>query len=159
MERSLSRVKVLQGEGRPPLISSLIAIRRIGTCRFKHSPYGEPPSERLQLGQRASCALPQRGDRNRCDTVCPRRPSRRDGRAPARPQAFPHCLAARLARCRRSGNRRADMRPETRDLAGGHETLRQVEIEAVPMARPQGRQSLDVSCLARFQCLAVSMSR
>ena len=27
------------------------------------------------------------------------------------------------------------------------ETLRQVEIEAVPMARPQGRQSLNVSCL------------
>ena len=52
-----------------------------------------------------------------------------------------------MARCRRSGNRRADMRPEIRDLAGGHETLRQVGIEAVPMARPQGRQSLNVSCL------------
>ena len=51
------------------------------------------------------------------------------------------------------------MRPETRDPAGGHETLRHLEIAAMPMARPQGRQSLNVSCLTRSQCLAVSMSR
>ena len=38
--------------------------------------------------------------------------------------ATTHCLAARWTRRWRSGNRRADMRPETRDLAGGHETLR-----------------------------------
>ena len=54
-------------------------------------------------------------------------------------------VAARLVRCWRSGNRRADMRPET--WWGDMETLRQVEIEAMPMARPQGRQSLNVSCL------------
>ena len=64
----------------------------------------------------------------------------------------------RQSRHRRSGNRRADMRPETRDPAGGHETLRHLEIAAMPMARPQGRQSLNVSCLTRSQCLAVSMS-
>ena len=65
---------------------------------------------------------------------------------------------ARWARHRRSGNRRADMRHETRDLPGGRETLRQVEIAVRPMARPQGRQSLNVSRLTRSQCLAVSMS-
>ncbi len=74
----------------------------------------------------------------------------------SRPQAFPQCLAARLARCRRSGNRRADMRPETRDLAGGHETLRQVEIEAAPMARPQGRQCLMSHPVSMSRCLNVS---
>ena len=71
---------------------------------------------------------------------------------------FTPCHAARSARHRRSGNWRADMRPETRDPAGGHETLRHLEIAAMPMARPQGRQSLNVSCLTRSQCLAVSMS-
>ena len=103
--------------------------------------------------------MPLRGNRHCCATVCPRAPLSSRGSRSARPQAFPQCLAARLARCWRSGNQRADMRPETRDLAGGHETLRQVEIDAVPMARPQGRQSLNVSCLTRSQCLAVSMSR
>ena len=36
--------------------------------------------------------------------------------------ALPLAPAARSARRWRSGNRRADMRPETRDLPGGHET-------------------------------------
>ena len=40
------------------------------------------------------------------------------------PLTTTHCLAARRPRHRRSGDRRADMRPETRDLAEGHETLR-----------------------------------
>ena len=57
-------------------------------------------------------------------------------------------LAARWTRRWRSGNRRADMRPETRDLPGGHETLRQVEIagnaNGAP-ARPPKSQCLNVS--------------
>ena len=91
------------------------------------------------LGQRASCALPLRGARNRCATVSPPAPLSPGGSRSCATASFPHCLAARLVRCWRSGNRRADMRPETRDLAGGHETLRPpVEGYANgPPVRPQ----------------------
>ena len=44
---------------------------------------------------------------------------------------------------------------------GRHETLRLVEIEAMPMARPQGRQSLNVSrshLVSMSRCLNVSAS-
>ena len=70
-----------------------------------------------------------------------------------------HRLCRARDRRRRGGRGRADVGPKTRDLAGGHETLRQVEFAAMPMAHPQGRQCLNVSCLTRSQCLAVSMSR
>ena len=56
---------------------------------------------------------------------------------------------------------RGDMRHETRDLPGGRETVRQVEIAARPMARPQGRQSLNVSLshpISMSRCLNVSAS-
>ncbi len=47
-----------------------------------------------------------------------------------------HCPAARWTRRWQSGHRRADMRPETRDLPGGHETLRPPVGEAAPGACP-----------------------
>ena len=74
----------------------------------------------------------------------------------------------------RGGRGRADMRPETRDLPGRHETLRPpaggprsvaAAWEGRAPSRPhgraalrRGRQSLNVSCLRSSQCLIVSMS-
>ena len=57
-------------------------------------------------------------------------------------------LAARLPRRWRSGNRRADMRHETRDLAGGHETLRLVTPRS--FVCPCNR---DILCNSRRDCL------
>ena len=61
---------------------------------------------------------------------------------------FTPCHAARLDRRWRSGNRRADMRHETRDLAGGHETLRLVTPRS--FVCPCNR---DILCNSRRDCL------
>ena len=45
-------------------------------------------------------------------------------RSPLLPLYHPNCFAARVSRRWRSGTWRADMGPKTRDLPGGHETLR-----------------------------------
>ena len=50
------------------------------------------------------------------------------------------------------------MRPETGDLVGRHETLRHLEIEAMKWPARKAAQVSMSRCLARPQCLAVSMS-